>query len=157
MMDTGETAVLWLVNDHKELLLSRQPPAKRKLFAPLSGPGRWGASVIATVGRDEPPAHALLVEAQEVLRINPERHEPQELVCISTHRADGGTQTVRFMYSMVPANIRLIVDKRKASDTRWVSLDGLLYMLDIDPKKLVHEAPTDWPKSLRQLRELGLL
>jgi hypothetical protein len=153
----ADSAVLWLVNDQQEILLCKQPPSKRKLFAPLPGPGKWGASIVSDVKHDEPPAHALLVQAQAILHVNPQRHDPQELVSIGAPRADGSVRTVHFMYSMVPANIRLIPDKRHAVDTRWLGLDELLFLLEVSPKKLVPEAGTVWPKPLRRLRELGLV
>lgn len=153
----AESAVLWIVNERQELLLVKQPPPKRKLFAPLAGRGRWGASVISEVRRDEPPAHALLVQAEAVLHINPQRHDPQELLSLGTRLPDGTVQTVRFMYSVVPSNMRLTPDKRHAVDTRWVNLDDLLFMLEVDPKALVTEAGTIWPKPLRRLRALSLV
>lgn len=149
-----EIAVLWLVTNEKELLLT-----KRSLTRTLH-PGEWGPTVTGTAKSGEAPAQTLEREVEEELGLQPTDYEPQFLFTRDFNHPDGRVRRFSIYVALVGKNIadKFTIDANEVADFRWLPMRRVRELLIASAPEftIVPSAKEVWPETFAMIEHTFL-
>lgn len=131
--------MLWLVNEHDELLLARR--ADHIKF----DPGLWGPSVTGKFNAGETAEQALLREADEELSLKPDTYDPIYLFEVDFVHPDGDTRQFSVYMAKVTKTIanQLTIDLNEVAEIKWLSISEIKDLLNTNSGRLVVPSATE--------------
>jgi isopentenyl-diphosphate delta-isomerase len=128
-----KVAMLWLVNENKELLLARRADHKAQ------DPGLWGPSVTGKLEKDETFEEAIVRETEEELGLNRELYVPQYLFETDFHHPDGEIRQFKvFITEISPHAARNIhIDSNEVAEVKWLSIQEVKDLLNSKPGEII--------------------
>jgi isopentenyldiphosphate isomerase len=127
-------AILWLINEHGEILMAR------RAVHMSSDAGMWGPSVSGKVDPGETFVESVRREANEELGLTAADISPIFLHK-ETYRdhSDGKKREFGLFYATVPSSItkRLKLEANEVSDVKWFKKDELQRLASVQSKTLI--------------------
>jgi isopentenyldiphosphate isomerase len=115
-------AILWLINENQEILLSQ------RAVNISTDASMWGPSVSGVIDDGETELQAAIREANEELGIAPTvLKSPVKLHTARHNHQDGHEREFHIFYANVPSHIHneFILEPAEVAATRWVTLNTL--------------------------------
>jgi mutator protein MutT len=142
-----KVAVLWLVNEHNELLLARRADHKAQ------DPGVWGPTVTGKMEVGETFDQTLRREVEEEIALQPASYAPDPLLEVEYRHPDGEIRLFAIYYAKVRKDIdaSIHIDTNEVAEIGWYSLNCVQELLDTKAKSLVPSAPKVWPQTFQAL------
>lgn len=127
-------AILWLINEKGEILLSQRAATL------TSNAGVWGPSVSGKIDKGETALQAALREANEELGINSHELASTEHLHEASHITNSGElREFTVFYTKVHAGIidKLVLEPREVAVIKWVSLSELQNAYAQQPETII--------------------
>ncbi|HEV2403079.1 MAG TPA: NUDIX hydrolase [Candidatus Saccharimonadales bacterium] len=146
-------AVLWLINEHHELLLAR-----RALDKPQD-PGVWGPSVTGKLEGNESYRRALLREVEEEFSLKPSDYDPSFLAYKTFAHPDGEPRRFGIYYApfLRSKTGHIHIDPKEVDTFAWFSVEEITAKLLSSPQELVPSAGDVWTQTFQTLKQRGVL
>lgn len=134
-------AVLWLLNEKRELLMAQRALSKK------SDPGVWGPSAAGHIEAGETVEQALVRETEEELGLAPSDYTPSKLFETEYDHPDGEKRIFYVYAAKVQSTIsqKIVFPEDEVAAVKWVPIEEAKQMLLDKPKELVPSARQIWP------------
>lgn len=146
-----KVAVLWLVDENGELLLTRRADHKKQ------DPGVWGPTVTGKLEEGETFDTALAREVREEIALAPDTYTPHFLFAYEYAHPDGETRLFGVYYANTPRAIenKIHLDSNEVAEAKWITVKKARELLAHVPEKLVPSASSVWPATFKKLEAAG--
>lgn len=148
-----EVAVLWLINENRELLLAQRALDKS------ADPGVWGPSVTGKLDAGESANGALLRETDEELGLKPGMYLPIEMTTVDYLHPDGRERRFYIYYAVVAGTIdkQIVLQVSEVAAVKWASYSEVSRLMTEELEQLVPSVSEVWPPTFEALKTAGVL
>ena|GEM_PF-930928 len=142
-----KVAVLWMLNEHDEVLLAQRALDKAQ------DPGVWGPAVTGKLESGESFDEALVRETEEELGLKTTDYTPRFLLEADYNHPDGEVRQFGVYAAILPkAKTALIrIDPKEVAGIRWFAIDELKQKMASTPNELVPSAGSVWPETFKAI------
>lgn len=146
-------AVLWIVNEEREILLAQRAHHKAQ------DPGVWGTSAAGKLEPNESFDDAVVRETEEELGLKTTDYTPHFLFEKDFAHPDGEPRKFGIYYAILPKEKSSLihVDANEVAGFGWFTLETIEERMREHPEELVPSANALWPEIFQALKNIHVL
>lgn len=148
-----KAAVLWIVNEEREILLAQRAHHKAQ------DPGVWGTAAAGKLESGESFDSAIVRETEEELGLTNTDYTPKFLFEKDFTHPDGEPRKFGIYYAILPKEKSSLihVDANEVAGFGWFTLETIEEKMRISPGELVPSANALWPEVFQALKNAKAL